>query len=108
MQLDDILAPRLPVHVHLGQVSETVSVRAICALSVEFHVQRLGYMRPRSYRYVFDAGPNKHDNIDWIIALAEISTETGAVLAWRRNEVHRNTPATSSLRRLSLNAQPSR
>ena len=45
-----------------------VSVRAICALSVEFHVQRLGYM------YI-DAGPNKHDNIDWIIALAEISTK---------------------------------
>ena len=23
---------------------------------------------------MFDAGPNKHDNIAWIIALAEIST----------------------------------
>ena len=41
-------------------------VRATCALSVEFHVQRLGYIRPQSYTYrlyyyVFDAGPNKHD-----------------------------------------------
>ena len=24
---------------------------------------------------MFDAGPNKHDNIAWIIALAEISTD---------------------------------
>ena len=41
-----------------------VSVRTICALLVEFHVQRLGYIRPWAcslYRYVFDAGPNKHD-----------------------------------------------
>ena len=42
----------------------SVSVRGICALSVGFHVQRLGYIRSRSYslyRYVFDAVRNKHD-----------------------------------------------
>ena len=41
-----------------------VGDRAICALSVGFHVQRLGYIKSRShslYRYVFDAGPNKYD-----------------------------------------------
>ena len=38
----------------------------ICALSVEYHMQRFGYIRSRSYMLhlcVFDAGPNKHDNL---------------------------------------------
>ena len=36
----------------------------ICALSVEYHMRRFGYIRSRSYMlylYVFNAGPNKHD-----------------------------------------------
>lgn len=36
--------------------------RAICALLVEFHMQRLGYIRPLFYLlylYVFDAGLNR-------------------------------------------------
>ena len=37
---------------------ETVSVRAICALSVEFHVQRLGYSLGPSF---FFCMVNKHD-----------------------------------------------
>ena len=32
----------------IGLHANYVGVRAICALSVEFHVQRLGYIRPRS------------------------------------------------------------
>ena len=58
-----------------------VSVRAICALSVEFHMQRLGYIRSRSC--VFDAGPQQTRYFDWIITPTEISTVIilcGAVL----------------------------
>ena len=51
---------RLPLTVECKGVDNC----AICALSVEFHVQRLGYIRSQSYslyRYVFDAGSNTHD-----------------------------------------------
>ena len=55
-----------------------VGDRAICAPSVKVHAQRLGYIRSRSYslyRYVFDAGPNKHNTLlGLLITPAEIST----------------------------------
>ena len=41
-----------------------VGNHVICALSVEFHVQLLRYIRSRSYSLyfsVFGAGPNIHD-----------------------------------------------
>ena len=47
-----------------GCPANVVGDRAICVLSVEFHVQRLRYIKPQYYslyRYVFDAGPNKRD-----------------------------------------------
>ena len=44
--------------------SNSVADCPVCALSVEYHMQRFGYTRSRSYMlylYVFDAGLNKHD-----------------------------------------------
>ena len=67
-QLVYIVSPQvlhLPVH-SLPPTNSIGSVGGgpICALSVEYHMQRFGYIRSRShmlYLYVFNAGLNKHD-----------------------------------------------
>ena len=64
-----------PEHFPLAMVrGGSVVNSAICALLIEFHVQRLGEISIRSYclyRYVFDVGPNKHG----ISTPAKIPTE---------------------------------
>ena len=49
---------------HFRMKVEVVGDGPICALPVEYHMQRFGYIRSRSYMlylYMFDTGPNKHD-----------------------------------------------
>ena len=63
---------RLPVTVWT-MWSRIVGDDVICALSVEYHMQRSGYIGTRSYLYVVGAGLNKHDNLLRLLLLSRKS-----------------------------------